>query len=207
MYCPSHFALSDIGALHEYIQRNVFATFVGVMDGVIHFAYVPVVLDAEPQPLGSVRFHFARANPLAGIEEGAPLKLSFMGAHAYVSPDWYETPGQVPTWNYTAVEATGRVRCLTNGETICHFESLAAQEEAILAPKRPWTVAKVDTDRLDKLLSGIVGFHLVFDALEGKAKLSQNRNASDVAGVITGLEGRDDEMSRAIAQEMRKRST
>ena len=33
--------------------------------------------------------------------------LRVNGADAYVSPDWYVSPDQVPTWLYQAVHLTG----------------------------------------------------------------------------------------------------
>jgi transcriptional regulator len=49
------------------------------------------------------------------------------------------------------------------------------------------------------MLAAIVGFRVAFDTLEGKAKLSQNKSAADVAGVITGLQERGDSPSVAVA--------
>jgi transcriptional regulator len=161
------------------------------------------VLDAAPAPLGGIRFHLARANPLANMEDGASLKLSVMGAHAYVSPDWYASDGLVPTWNYVAVEGTGRVRRLSSAGLKRLLSDLSAQEERALAPKVPWTMARVPAGRLEELLTAIVGFELVFDALEGKTKLSQNRVLADREGAIGGLERRGDAASVATAALMR----
>jgi transcriptional regulator len=199
MYVPSHFSMSDVPAMHRHIRRNAFATVAGAIGGEVHLAYIPVVLDEAPAPLGGVRFHLARANPLAKMDDGAALKLSWLGAHAYVSPDWYESNAQVPTWNYVAVEATGRVRRLDASELRGQIEELAGQEEAALLPKPPWTTQAVDAGQVEKMLSAIVGFQLAFDTLEGKAKLSQNKTAIDVAGVITGLQERGDGASIAVA--------
>ena len=33
--------------------------------------------------------------------------MAVNGADAYVSPDWYVSPDQVPTWLYQAVHLTG----------------------------------------------------------------------------------------------------
>ena len=68
-----------------------------------------MIVDSEPPPLGTLRFHLARANPMAEID-GTTVQFSFLAVDAYVSPDWYETKGFVPTWNYIAVEARGRAR-------------------------------------------------------------------------------------------------
>lgn len=199
MYVPSHFRVSDPAAIHRHIRRNPFATIAGTVGGEVHLAYVPVVLDETPAPWGAARFHLARANPLATLNAAAPLKFSWLGAHAYISPDWYESNAQVPTWNYVAVEATGRAHNLDAAELRRQIDELAAQEEAALLPKPPWTTAKVGAGDVDKMLAAIVGFRVVFETLEGKAKLSQNKSAADVAGVITGLQERGDGASVAVA--------
>ena len=204
MYVPSYFRMTDVAAIRRHIRRNVFATVAGTLDGEVHFAYVPVVLDDAPEPWGGARFHLARANPLADLDDGLQLTFSWLGAHAYVSPDWYETRAQVPTWNYVAAEATGRVRRLTADELRVQIDELSAQQEAALLPKPPWTTAKVDGEMLEKLLSAIAGFQVVFDTLEGKAKLSQNKSAEDAAGAINGLQERGDGASMALAALMQQ---
>jgi transcriptional regulator len=204
MYVPAHFAWSGAAALHAWLRTHPFATIAGVIDGEIHFAYVPLIMDSEPAPLGAVRFHVARANPLARLEDGALVKFSVLGPHAYISPDWYEADGQVPTWNYVAVEGRGRAKRVGAVETRAHLEALAAQEEAALAPKPAWRIARVPEERLVKMLPQIVGFHLVLDSLEGKVKLSQNKSAADRTRVIAALETRGDAESAGVAQAMRK---
>jgi transcriptional regulator len=203
MFVPPHFAVSDLAAIHAFMRTNVFAVIAGQIGGAIQFAYAPIVLDPDAGPSGSVRFHLARANPLAGIEDGAELKLSIMAVHAYISPDWYSTPGQVPTWNYVAVEGGGRVRRLAADGLKLLLADLAAQEEGALAPKRAWTMERVPPERLEFLLKAIAGFELPLERLEGKAKLSQNRARADREGAIAALELRGDAASAAIAAAMR----
>ena len=203
MYVPAHFALADAAALHDFMRNNSFAVLAGQTAGSIQFAYAPLVFDPAPAPFGGVRFHLARANPLAKIEEGSELKLSIMGPHAYISPDWYATPGQVPTWNYVAVEGLGRVHRLSDEGLKQLLVELAAQEESALAPKPAWTTARVPAKQLDALLNAIVGFQLPFEMLEGKVKLSQNRTFADREGAIEGLTMRGDSASIAVAEAMR----
>jgi transcriptional regulator len=203
MYVPAHFAVSDIGAVHQFLRTNVFATIAGPIGGAIEIAYAPIVLDTAPAPFGGIRFHLARANPLAAIEDGAPLKISVMGPHAYVSPDWYASEGLVPTWNYVAVEGAGRVQRLSDAGLRRLLSDLSAQEERALAPKALWTMARLPPQRLEELLTAIAGFELVFDALEGKSKLSQNRTLADRHAAIDGLERRGDVASIAVAAAMR----
>jgi transcriptional regulator len=204
MYRPAAFAVDDVSLLHDVIQKRVFATIAAVRDGVVVFAYAPVVLDADAGPLGGVRFHLASGNPLAKMEDGARVLVSIMAEDAYVSPDWYRKIVTVPTWNYLAVEGEGAVRRTSREELRKLVIDLSAQEEEKLLPKAPWLIDKVPPQRVEALLNGIVGFSLPFERLQGKFKLSQDKSAEDIAGVIAGLEARGDAASMAVAKEMKK---
>ena len=204
MYNPPHFAVSDFARVQDFIRQNAFATLAAVIDGAIHFGYVPVILDPQKAKLGGVHFHFARANPLAAAEDGTLFKMSLMGSHAYVSPDWYETRDQVPTWNYSAVEGSGRVKRLNGPETVAYLERLAAEQEATLRPKPPWSPVKINPEAMKKLLLGIVAFELSFESLEGKTKLSQNKSQADIKGVIDALSRRGSEAARSVAAAMQQ---
>lgn len=182
----------------------MFGTIAAVIDGEVRLAYAPVILDPQNGPKGGIRFHFARGNAMAAMEDGAHVKLSFVAADAYISPDWYKTLVTVPTWNYIAVEGKGVVRRTSREELRQLVVELSAQEEAKLVPKTPWLLDKVPEQRTEALLNGIVGFSLVFDTLAGKLKLSQDKKPEDVAGVIEGLEARGDVASLAIASAMKR---
>jgi transcriptional regulator len=199
MYRPRAFAVDDPAVLHDFIRAHPFATIAMAQEGSVLLAYAPVVLEGD-----AVRFHLAAANPMAGLADGAQLKLSFMGPHAYISPDWYETAGMVPTWNYSAVEGEGIARRLAGDDVAKLLIDLSAVEEAHLAPKTPWTIEKVPREKMGRLLAAIVGFSLTFASLEGKFKLSQNAKLEDAVGAIRGLDARGDTASLAVAADMRR---
>ena len=69
-------------------------------------AHVPFLLSPDG---GYADLHLARSN--AVIVAGLPAKavLAVTGADAYISPDWYGVPDQVPTWNYIAVHLRGEL--------------------------------------------------------------------------------------------------
>lgn len=203
MYRPAAFAVDNPAALHGVIRARRFATIAAVAGGSVRFAYAPVVLDAEAGPHGEVRFHLARGNPLADLD-GKPVRLSFLGPDAYVSPDWYASEGLVPTWNYVAVEGEGIARALDVDELVALLIALSAGEEERLRPKPPWTLEKIGRDRLDALLKAIRGFAVRFDTLLGKFKLSQDKSTADIAGVIAGLQSRGDPASAAVADAMQR---
>ena len=121
----------------SFIREQPFATIAVTVDGAVLFAYAPVVLDTG-NALGSVRFHLAANNPVANIQEGSRMHFSFVGPNAYVSPDWYASPGLVPTWNYIAVEGEGYARFLDvgriarfAGRSVRRTRSEASSQEAL----------------------------------------------------------------------------
>ena len=66
--------------------------------------------------------------------------LAITEADAYVSPRWYASPQQVPTWLYKAVNLSGPVRVLDGAELAQHLDTLAARFESLKARSRhgPW---------------------------------------------------------------------
>lgn len=207
MYRPSAFAVDDLSVLHDVIRRRVFATVAAVIDGRVHFAYAPVIFDAGAGERGTLRFHLARGNALAALEDRTPVAFSFVAADAYVSPDWYKTLVTVPTWNYIAVEGEGALRRTSREALRQLVVDLSAQEEGKLLPKAPWLLDKVPETRVEALLNGIVGFTVALDRLEGKFKLSQDKKPEDVEGVIAALDARGDAASIAVVKAMRAHST
>ncbi len=203
MYRPAAYARDETAVLHDFIRERSFAVIAAVVDGSVQFAYVPMVLDSDEGSHGGARFHLARANPLAQID-GSKVLISFMGPDAYVSPDWYATEDLVPTWNYIAIEAAGTARQLNGPALRRLLADLSAEHEKRLLPKRPWTLDKLSQQRLDALLNAIVGFSVVFDTLEGKFKLSQDKKADDVEHVMAALEASTAPTSSALAAAMRR---
>ncbi len=207
MYRPPAFVTDDLAALHDVIRARVFATVACIIDNTIVLAYAPMLLNQSDGAYGSVQFHLAGNNPAAHLPDGTTVVISFAGPDAYVSPDWYDTKGRVPTWNYIAVEGRGAARRLNEDELRGLLVDLSRVEEQKLLPKTPWTIDKVPKERLRPLLKSIVGFSVRFERLEGKLKLSQNVTPEDAEGVMRGLIRRGDPASRVIAKEMRRTRT
>jgi transcriptional regulator len=174
------FAWEDREAMLGLVREVGFCTI--FVDGpfVVH---APVVV-AEPD---RIRFHVARGNRAAAALDGARALLSCLGPDAYISPDWYGTPDQVPTWNYRAVEAEGPLRRLDEAELIALLDALSADHEARLAPKQPWTRAKMSPGRFEAMLKAIVGFEMSVEALRGTDKLGQHKKGAERDAAADGL--------------------
>jgi transcriptional regulator len=125
----------------------------------------------------------------------------FSGAHAYVSPSWYGQHPSVPTWNYVAVHAYGVPRVIEDpGRVRALLDRLVRTFED--GRPAPWRMDGLPDDYVSGMMRGIVAFEIPIDRLEGKAKLSQNRPASDRARVRAALSAEDDPLARALAELM-----
>lgn len=196
MYVPPLFKEERIDVLHDAIRAVGLATLVTMTTDGLIASHVPMLLDAEPAPYGTLVGHLARPNPQARGSTGESLAI-FQGPDAYVSPSWYPTKRQngmvVPTWNYVAIHAYGPVEFFDDAERLRDVVTrLTERQEGRRA--EPWAVSDAPAEFIDQMLKGIVGFALQITRLEGKWKMSQNRPADDRAGVIDGLagEGRHD---------------
>ena len=183
MHPDSRFAWADRDELLGFIADVSFAhIFVQSPDGPV-VAHAPVVVTAD----GNLQFHLARRNRAVSLLDGLTALVSVTGPDAYISPVWYGTDDQVPTWNYVAVEATGSVRRLTDDELVAQVGALSAVHEARLLPKQPWTAAKMSPGRFEAMLPAIVGFELSVRSLSGTRKLGQNKKAAERQGAIAAL--------------------
>jgi transcriptional regulator len=189
MYTPAHFKEERVDILHAAIGRIGLATLVSHGEAGLEASQIPMVVDANAAPLGVLNGHMARANPLWRRAGGEALAV-FLGPHAYISPSWYpskaETGKVVPTWNYLAVHATGRIEFFDDPVRLRgHLEQLTKANEAARAD--PWTISDAPDAYIAQLLRAIVGFRLTITKLEGQWKMSQNKVDSEREGVIEGL--------------------
>jgi transcriptional regulator len=185
------------------------ATLVTRGSGGLVATHLPLLHDPEPAPRGRLLGHLARANPqwreLAPDEEALAV---FLGPEAYVTPRWYPSKAEhgrvVPTWNYLAVHAWGRLRVETEPTALeALVRRLTERHEA--GADIPWRVEDAPAAFLADQLKGIVGIELTIARLEGKWKMSQNRPPADREGVIGGLERREEAGDAAVAEVMRGR--
>ncbi len=198
MYVPPLFKDDRIDVLHDAIRHSGLATLVTLTTDGLIASHVPMLLDAEPAPYGTLLGHVARPNPQArGAAAGVQALAIFQGPDVYITPSWYATKREngkvVPTWNYVAIHAYGPVEFFDAPERL-HAIVTRLTERQEAARAEPWAVSDAPADYVEGMLKGIVGFALPITRLEGKWKMSQNRPAQDRAGVVAGLkaEGRGD---------------
>lgn len=187
LYVPPLFRVEEAEALHDFVSRHAFGTFVTSGPQGLNVSHIPFL--PERAAGGRLRLlgHVAKANPQSQALGSATQALAiFQGPHAYVSPSWYEHHPAVPTWNYAVVHAHGRATPLDEEGLRALLEALTARYES--GRPNAWRMADAPRDFIDKMAGTITGFALDVERIDGKFKLSQNRPGNDAERVIAALE-------------------
>ena len=195
MYTPAQFKVEDAAEVHAMMRAHPFAILVTHGSEGLIATHLPTVLKVDAaSPLGRIECHVARPNPQwKSFAADADALLIFQGPHAYIRPGWYPSKAEhgkaVPTWNYAAVHAYGPLRVMNDKAwLLAHVGELSDQQEAPYEAR--WSTADAPASYLDVMARGIVGLTLEIARLEGKMKMSQNRDQPDRTGVVQGLGGR-----------------
>lgn len=202
MYTPLAFRNDDRGSLIATIRAARLANFVTATAEGPLATPLPLFLDESEGERGVIYGHLARANPQWRVPTLGHGLAIFMGPDAYVTPSWYatkeETGKVVPTWNYVAVHASGPVEFFDDPERLLGVvKRLTDLHEGERAS--PWAVSDAPPEFVRAQLRGIVGLRMPVAQLEGKRKMSQNRNAADRAGVAAGLAASERAFDREVA--------
>jgi len=215
MYQPGHgrFRVDDPAALLTELCAVVPATLVTHGPDGFRTTILPMLFDADDGPNGTLRGHLARGNPhwreleaagaVAGAG-GAEAIAIFNGTDAYISPAWYEekraTGKVVPTWNYVTVHVHGELVVHDDADWVeALVRDLTDRHESGRA--EPWSVDDAPPEFVAAMVKGIVGVELEITRLEGKRKLSQNRERRDFDSTLQALDARGD---TALADAMRR---
>ena len=200
MYIPKPFEITDTAWCHALMRAQSFAAMITADDAGAPFAtHLPILVDPARGPFGTLRGHVARANPhWRYLAAGRPTLVIFAGAHAYVSPSWYATHPSVPTWNYVAVHATGTGALVEDPAQVTMLLADLVRTYESSGPAA-WSFESLAADYVAGMQRAIVVFEIPIARLEGKAKLSQNRDAVDQARTREALAATDDPLARAVA--------
>ncbi|WP_340148891.1 FMN-binding negative transcriptional regulator [uncultured Sneathiella sp.] len=185
MYVPPHFSVPGKETLIRLLPEASFALLISCGEGGVPIAtHLPFSYDESRGEYGTLTAHMARANPHGKILEQSEALIIFQGPHAYISPRYYSTDTNVPTWNYVAVHAYGTPSIIEDSDKVrALLDQLTEDNEKDRA--EPWRTDMLDQKRLEGLMRGIIAFEIRIDRIEGKAKLGQNKSAEDQAAVRT----------------------
>lgn len=195
MYSPPYNRVEERRELLEFMRANSFALLVTATGGAPLASHLPVMV-ADGEAGIVIHSHMAKNNPQWQEFFEDEVLVVFAGPHAYVSPRWYEQTERVPTWNYAAVHAYGKVAVSAERKA-----KHAAQRE-LVAQLDPQWLPKFDALRaeyVENMLNGIVTFDIAVTRLETRWKLSQNRGRREQELIAAELDKSHDVAVRALA--------
>ena len=198
MWTPRSFRESDPERLWALVEAHPFAIVVGPGPDGLMATHLPLFVEGDQGPNGTLIGHLARANPhWKAWADGPELLVIFRGPHAYISPNWYENQVTVPTWNYAAVHVYGRPRLVHDRAELLKMTSRLTRIHEDSVPGE-WTLDHA-RDVLGPELKAIVGFEIPVDRVIGKFKLNQNRSREDRVGVAAALAESQRSEDRGVA--------
>jgi transcriptional regulator len=206
MYTPKAFEVTDLPLLHAAMKQSELATLVTITTNGLVATHLPLLLDETRGEYGTLTGHVSRANvQWRETDANAEALIIFLGLDSYVTPNWYpakqETGRVVPTWNYAAIHAYGRITFIEDPEWLRTMVSDLTKKHEASFPA-PWKVTDAPAVYIDSQLKAIVGFEFQIVRLEGKQKFNQNRSVEDRLGVIEGLRELEDERKTQVAELM-----
>ncbi|PBB82424.1 transcriptional regulator [Mesorhizobium sp. WSM3879] len=203
MYIPPAFRDDDRESLMATIRAARLATLVTATAEGPQATPLPLLLNESEGEHGTIYGHVAKANPQWRAPVLGDGLAIFMGPDAYVTPAWCQTKQEtgkvVPTWNYLAVHAYGPIEFFEDADRLLEIVTRLTNLHEGGRPS-PWSVSDAPPDFIQAQLKGIVGLRMPITRLQGKRKMSQNRNAADRAGVATGLAASDRPSDRDVAR-------
>ena len=183
MYLPKHFENPDAALALEVMREHSFALLVSSDDAGAPFAtHLPVMVSQSCSGAAAqvvIEGHVAKLNPHWRYMRARPeVMVVFQGPHAYLSPRVYPDLTRVPTWNYLAVHAYGKVAFL-EGEA--KKDALLKGLIALHEPEYAAQWRALDAAFQSKMLASIMAFEITVDRLEAKFKLNQHRKEAHAA--------------------------
>lgn len=203
MHIQPLFAIEARDELHQLMRAYPLATLFTVAGSSIDANLLPLeVVDRGTH--GVLAGHVARSHSLWTSEarEGCDVTVVFQSPNAFISPRWYvngQRSGRLaPSWNYIAVQATGRLRFIEDGAWLrAHLEALTQSQEG--SRDEPWSLADASPEFVDDALQRLVGFEIDVLALSGKRFLSQQRTEADRRSLVEHLRQEESPSARALA--------
>ncbi len=202
MYVPKHFAEHRLDELHRVIREFPLGVLVVNGPSGLDANHIPFELH-EQNGKHVLLAHVARANSVwQESNDGDQAMVVFRAADSYISPNWYPSKHdfhqQVPTWNYQAVHVHGTIRVRDDEKFVRMVVGRQTKtHETRVGEARPWRMGDSSKEFIDQMLAAIVGIEISIDAIVGKWKLGQNKEARDLTNAAHELHARDQHLLSA----------
>lgn len=196
LYIPKAHLVEDRKFLHDFMDEFSFADLVTATP-TLRITHIPTVLDRTRGKYGTIFGHISKQNPQSHTFDGAhDAVIVFRGPHGYISPTWYAKTDVVPTWNFAVVHVSGKLRPVAERKPLYDLLAKLIDKNEDYS-KSNYSFANLSDDYKFGLMTGIIGFEMEIEAIEGKFKLGQERSEADKQGVLRNLQTAKRERSLA----------
>lgn len=191
MYIPASFRETRVEKLHDLIVKHPLGLLVTHANNGLEASPIPFLLYADEGEYGILRSHLAKANPhWKSLTERVGCLVVFQGPAGYVTPSWYPSKAEnhkvVPTWNYATVQVWGKASVTEDVAWLQQqLDDLTTLHEG--SRPQPWSVSDAPPDYIANQMKAIIGIEIPIGRIEGKWKMSQNKDDADREGVIAGM--------------------
>jgi transcriptional regulator len=187
LYIPKAHLVEDRAFLHDFMDEYAFVDLVTTSPA-LRITHIPTFLERARGRFGTVFGHISAQNPQRAALDGThPAVIVFRGPHGYISPAWYGKKDVVPTWNFAVVHVSGRPRMI-NGPDATRALLARLIRKFETKSGTSYDFDSLPADYVAGMMKGIVPFSMEIDAIEGKFKLGQERQAADRDGVVQHLQ-------------------
>ncbi|WP_417451315.1 FMN-binding negative transcriptional regulator [Kordiimonas sp.] len=210
MFVPAHYEFSNPDALAAYIAANPVGQLVSGHKGALFSTFVPFYAAPKKkhEKLRLAGHMAARNAQVVAIQENASAMAVFSSPGAYISPRWFCQNVTAPTFSYVSVQARGRLVPVDDPAeklnilrlTVDHMESLASAGD----DDEPWSMDMLTQAQVDRYGPMVAAFYLEVDAIEGVARLNQEKEEKDMRSIVEGLSAQENPGAQHIAALMRQ---
>jgi transcriptional regulator len=181
MYNPNQFKITDTHQIEKFISEYPFATIISIINDSPIVSHIPINKYSDGKFYG----HMAISNSHSQIDDNTSITAIFTGPHAYISPTYYKSSFNVPTWNYSSVHCTGKLKFVSDNDAVWE---LFNEMVSIYEGKEGWCLP--DEAKFKDLSKAIRFFCIDSPKFEAKFKFNQNKSAEDIESVINSLEAK-----------------
>lgn len=202
MYKSPKFEEKDAEKVLAFMQAHSFVTLIGY-DGVYPVAtQIPVHIYNIEGKIRIVGHVMKKTDHHQAYAKNENVLVLFTGAHAYISASVYEDPKVASTWNYSSVQAKGKIRLMNDDETREVIKHLTNSYEN--PNESPAAFHKMTADYIDKNLKAISGFEVLVQEINNVFKLSQNHPSNNKEKIVNNLMQSDDPSAQEVGRQMKE---
>jgi transcriptional regulator len=201
MYKVSQFEEKDSEKVLEFMEAHSFVTLIG-FDGTYPVAtQVPILINKTANGIRLIGHIMIKTDHFSAFNKHENVMVLFTGPHAYISASVYEQPASASTWNYSAIQAKGKLKLMNSEGTRNAITQLTDRFED--PNSSPAAFHSMDDSYIEKHLKTIAGFEILLEEINTVFKLSQNHNENNRKAIVKNLEKTNETGALAIAKMMK----